>query len=587
MPAKRTASEMSAVDGRPVQTPDKGSSRKSARTKVKSAHPSGSLGRTGIIVLGMHRSGTSALGGVLGKLGCDLPATEMPGSPANEKGFFESKRIYEMHEDLLDALGITWSDWQPMQPAWLKSHRAATFREKAIEALQAEFGESGLFVLKDPRICRLLPLWTSVIQDFGRDMVIVHTHRNPLNVASSLERRNRLPLLEGMMIWLRYVIDAEANSRGMRRCFTSYGRLLKNWPRETTRIEDQLGLILPRKSLSVSREIDAFLTRDLQHFDHDADDLFGNLTIADWVRDIYAILERWAETGEDPRDHITFDQVNQAFSATAPIFGPMLETPEERAVRNKTAAALIAARADLEATAETGKGLSNQLAKLEETCDSQAAALDAARADLKATADTNKDLSEQVAKLEEICDSQAVTLDEAQGALSQAQSALAQRTHETDEKTRTIAEFSDQIADLKASLQARDNKVSEVSAALENAQHQLQISYSELAQMARMLSETENRHSENQEEAHTIIKGLRADLASTQKNNHALKTQLETTVEKTTTERKRLEGLLNETRRAKKVQRDQLEGALRDVHTSTSWRLTRPLRALVRLVRRR
>ena len=49
--------------------------------------------RSAIVILGMHRSGTSALAGVLNMLGCDLPETLMPANAYNEKGYFESNAI--------------------------------------------------------------------------------------------------------------------------------------------------------------------------------------------------------------------------------------------------------------------------------------------------------------------------------------------------------------------------------------------------------------------------------------------------------------------------------------------------------------
>ena len=64
-----------------------------------------------IIVLGMHRSGTSALTGVLSYLGADPGPSLIPGIEGiNPKGFWEHSEIVKVHNNLLTALGSSWDD---------------------------------------------------------------------------------------------------------------------------------------------------------------------------------------------------------------------------------------------------------------------------------------------------------------------------------------------------------------------------------------------------------------------------------------------------------------------------------------------
>ena len=142
--------------------------------------------RIAIVVLGMHRSGTSALAGVLNILGCDKPATVMDPNPFNELGYFESKRIYPLHSELLASAASRWDDWQPINPGWFDSPRAEEFHDRAVETMQNEFGTSRLFVLKDPRISRLVPFWRGVLADIGVSPRFVLTLRNPLGSESSV-----------------------------------------------------------------------------------------------------------------------------------------------------------------------------------------------------------------------------------------------------------------------------------------------------------------------------------------------------------------------------------------------------------------
>src|SRR5262249_55069687 len=142
--------------------------------------------RTCVLVLGMHRSGTSAVSRVLNLLGCDLPTTLMPAGEGNETGHWESHPIAQFNDRLLSSAGSSWDDWLPVNPGWYSSPKAAQFQEEALSLLDKEFGASRLFVLKDPCICRLAPFWLNVLAMHGAVPRMILPVRNPLEVAMSL-----------------------------------------------------------------------------------------------------------------------------------------------------------------------------------------------------------------------------------------------------------------------------------------------------------------------------------------------------------------------------------------------------------------
>jgi len=123
--------------------------------------------RTALIVLGMHRSGTSALAGVLAKMGADLPQDLMPANEFNPDGYFESLLAYKLNDALLGSAGSSWDDWHAVNADWYGSPRKQEYILRAQEMLAQEFGASSFFVLKDPRICRLVPFWNEVMEEGG------------------------------------------------------------------------------------------------------------------------------------------------------------------------------------------------------------------------------------------------------------------------------------------------------------------------------------------------------------------------------------------------------------------------------------
>jgi hypothetical protein len=118
--------------------------------------------RRAVVVLGMHRSGTSALTRVLGMGGATLPKTPMCASEFNARGYYESTPILDLHEEMLEALGTSWHDLSPLAEGWERSGLVAQFAERMAGIVLDEFGDAPLIAVKDPRICRLVP---SVFRD--------------------------------------------------------------------------------------------------------------------------------------------------------------------------------------------------------------------------------------------------------------------------------------------------------------------------------------------------------------------------------------------------------------------------------------
>ena len=194
--------------------------------------------RHALLVLGMHRSGTSALTRVLGLMGAALPHDPMPPTADNPQGYWESQRIARLNNRLLESAGTDWSNDAAIPPEWFADPCRAGDREEAIALLADEFAAAPSIVLKDPRICRLIPFWKTVLDAAGFETRAVLALRDPLEVARSLAARAADPAFSpaaipdparGLLLWLRYVLDAERHSRELTRHVIDYADLLRDW----------------------------------------------------------------------------------------------------------------------------------------------------------------------------------------------------------------------------------------------------------------------------------------------------------------------------------------------------------------------
>ena len=119
-----------------------------------------------VVVLGMHRSGTSALAGVLHYLGVDLGTSLMPAdAEVNSKGFWENEQIVQIHDQLLQEMGRSWHEVRLFPDNWLALDRIQSAKQRILKVFQSEFGTGSVWGLKDPRICRLIPLWKEIFRD--------------------------------------------------------------------------------------------------------------------------------------------------------------------------------------------------------------------------------------------------------------------------------------------------------------------------------------------------------------------------------------------------------------------------------------
>ncbi len=276
--------------------------------------------RTAVLVAGMHRSGTSALTRVLAGLGCDLPATLMEANEYNVAGYWESQEIVDLNDALLASAGSSWDDWEPFHPGWYASPVAGDWRRRATAAVGSEFGQSTLFVLKDPRVCRLLPFWFDVLEGLGVDCRVVLPIRSPLEVARSLEDRDAMEPSVGMLLWLRHVLDAEAASRNRPRSFVRFDGLLDNWESLADSMGRELKICWPRRSTPASLEIEERLDPTIRH--HVLDTALGarNPEIPPWVGWTFDVLDRWSHGVVNEDDRGGLDAVRTAFDEAGATF---------------------------------------------------------------------------------------------------------------------------------------------------------------------------------------------------------------------------------------------------------------------------
>ena len=179
----------------------------------------------GVVVLGMHRSGTSAVTRLLSLMGCSLGPQAAVAAPAhdNTAGFWERLDVRRTNDRLLGALGGSWVDCLSVELGSLVPSEVREFSWSA-EKIIGELDVLSPWVLKDPRFCITLPAW----KPFVSDLITVFVHRDPVASALSLRKRNGLRLPLGLALWEHYNLSALRACSGLPRAVIAYEQLTQD-----------------------------------------------------------------------------------------------------------------------------------------------------------------------------------------------------------------------------------------------------------------------------------------------------------------------------------------------------------------------
>ena len=247
-------------------------------------------GQRVIVVLGMHRSGTSAMSRVVNLLGAQISSNLLPPQPDNPLGYWEPLELVRLNDRFLSTAGSSWDDIRPLRAGWLNPAARRNEIENAVEFLTEDFSEAPLFSVKDPRLSRSLLIWLAAFKRLGIEPFFVIACRNPLAVCKSLLARNNFSIGYGQLLWLRYMLEAETATRGQRRIIVHYEKLLKDWRCALATILEQMALwrVAPNGH---EAKIDNFLDIDEQHHTGSIEALLANDQFSDLTKDTYVAFE--------------------------------------------------------------------------------------------------------------------------------------------------------------------------------------------------------------------------------------------------------------------------------------------------------
>ena len=244
-----------------------------------------------LVILGCHRSGTSALAGVLNAFGFMSGRELIPPNQFNERGYFEDSLVVQQCEALLRELGRSWRDERELPKGWETGEAGLASVGLFGVTLRKSFDLEQPCVLKDPRACRLLPVLSKAFDICGIAPKYVFSLRSPRSVVASLHQRDGLAHQRAALIYVAYLIESERQTRGRPRVFVQYENLLTDWRACLTTIGEELQVPEISSGLyssDAALRVDQFLTPELNH--HRNDEPLGNSRAMQLALSLYECL---------------------------------------------------------------------------------------------------------------------------------------------------------------------------------------------------------------------------------------------------------------------------------------------------------
>jgi hypothetical protein len=275
-----------------------------------------------VVVLGMHRGGTSVVTRALQTIGVSLGERLMPGVPGvNDKGFFEDLDIFNLNERLLNAVGHMWHSISILKECDIDRLCEQGYLKEAIDLLHIKSKSAKIFGFKDPRTAKLLPFWLRVfkIGNFNARYVIVV--RNPRSVVNSLLKRDGFAPEKSYLLWAAHVLTSLRETSEDSRVLVDYDQLVAA-PENTL---SNLAAFLNTNINEIDKItfLDDFLSKDLRHSYYLPQDVESDNSALKLVQESYIAISDIATIAKFNKYFVLppqFDQWEAEFHRIQPLF---------------------------------------------------------------------------------------------------------------------------------------------------------------------------------------------------------------------------------------------------------------------------
>lgn len=274
---------------------------------------------TVVIVLGMHRSGTSAFTGALKIAGFDLGRDIMQANEYNVKGYFENNKIVELNDKILGYFNASWDSMFFLPEKWEEDQRLKQSKLDAIQIINSEFNGKNNIAIKDPRFGILLPFWKSVFETLNIKPNYCVVLRSPIEISLSLENRDHFSIQKSHILWTNYLMAIELSTRAEERIFIDFPEFLKSPIGTLKKLSSYFKLNDSFPKPEMETEIEEFVSPKLRH--HNSASKKTSDEIPAMVNEYFVLLNQLAKNEKSDEAILShLDQFYAEYQRTSKFF---------------------------------------------------------------------------------------------------------------------------------------------------------------------------------------------------------------------------------------------------------------------------
>jgi len=250
-----------------------------------------------VVILGMHRSGTSLIANFMHAIGVDIGQDRAPADEWNAAGYWESRTIFQIHEKILKQLNCTWKNPPMHLPVnWWRNSNIQQLKSGLVEFVHSECDRTDkIWGFKDPRTAILLPLWQEIFDELQLEPIYVLSVRYPGSVAASLRRRDGLSFSHSQALWLRTNLGALSHTRNHLLGVVDYDRWFESGLEQARTVIDSLNLSRSIDQAQIAEALDRVILPRLRHHSNEQ-----QVACSPIVARFYSLLYQAATNGRIP-----------------------------------------------------------------------------------------------------------------------------------------------------------------------------------------------------------------------------------------------------------------------------------------------
>lgn len=250
-----------------------------------------------VVILGMHRSGTSLIANFMHAVGVDFGQDLIPGDERNAAGYWESQTIFEIHEKILKELNCNWHTPPMSFPAdWWHKPSIQELKNGLVEFVGSNCRNTDkLWGFKDPRTAILLPMWLEIFDELKVEPFYILSVRHPRSVAASLASRDSLSLAHSQALWFKTNLDVLSYAGNNLRAIVDYDLWFDSGLEQARTVIRSLNLSESISEEQLTAAVNQTIQSELRHHSSGQNEIFSPI-----VAEFYSLLRQASKAGKVP-----------------------------------------------------------------------------------------------------------------------------------------------------------------------------------------------------------------------------------------------------------------------------------------------